>query len=93
MHRLPALPLVAAALLAAASGIAHAQHVTGGMGEPVRIGAFSAPGERIDGERRLTAPRASGQARTGLARRQGTAGQAVRPTGAPPARLPGRHLP
>lgn len=93
MHRLPALPLVAAGLLAVASGIAHAQHVTGGMGEPVRIGAFSAPAERIDGERRLMAPRTTGQARAGVARRQGTAGQAARPIGAPASRLPGRHLP
>ncbi|MFJ4290961.1 hypothetical protein ACIP1U_14400 [Cupriavidus sp. NPDC089707] len=93
MHRLPALPLVAAALLATASGIAHAQHVTGGMGEPVRIGAFSAPAERIDGDRRLAAPRASGQARAGMTRRQGSAGQAARPGGAPAAPLPGRHLP
>ncbi|MBP0620743.1 hypothetical protein [Cupriavidus consociatus] len=92
MHRFPALSLVAAALLAAASG-AHAQHVTGGMGEPVRIGAFSAPAERIDGDRRLAAPRGSRQARTGMTRRQGAAGQAARPNGAPAARLPGRHLP
>ncbi|MBP0628180.1 MULTISPECIES: hypothetical protein [unclassified Cupriavidus] len=92
MHRLPALPLVIAALLAA-SGTAHAQHVTGGMGEPVRIGAFSAPGERIDGERRMAAPHGSRQAKAGTARRQGSATQAARPNGAPAARLPGRHLP
>ncbi|MEM5429780.1 hypothetical protein [Cupriavidus oxalaticus] len=93
MPRFPALSLVTAALLAAASGIAQAQHVTGGMGEPVRIGAFSAPAERIDGDRRLAAPRGSGQARAGMARRQGSASQAARPNGAPAALPPGRHLP
>lgn len=43
MKTIPALFLMVSAGLAAA-GAAHAQRVAGGMGEEVRLGAFSEPG-------------------------------------------------
>jgi hypothetical protein len=48
--------MTAAWLLAAASsGNALAQHVVGGMGEPVRMGAFDARGQ-FEGQAMLAAP-------------------------------------
>lgn len=40
MIKICSIPLVAIAMLAATAGAARAQHVVGGMGEDVRIGAF-----------------------------------------------------
>ena len=83
--------MTAAWLLAAASsGNALAQHVVGGMGEPVRMGAFDARGQ-FEGQAMLAAPvsgKEKERARPTGARRVPAAGtRGVTPT------LPGKQLP
>ncbi|WP_354685083.1 hypothetical protein [Cupriavidus necator] len=93
MNKILSLSTLAMAMLAAA-GTAHAQHVVGGMGEEVRIGAFTdqAHGSRNRGPHDSrgfsTAKRAKAPARA--ADRQDARRTGVR---APAAALPGRHLP
>ncbi|RDK07513.1 hypothetical protein [Cupriavidus lacunae] len=92
MKILHPIPLMAMAMLTAVSGAALAQHVVGGMGEEVRIGAFSGPTHRING-------RAEGlrldSSKPDKGPRQSANQHAARPTGGhgPVPTLPGRHLP
>lgn len=94
MKSIHSLSLMAMALMAAASGAAHAQHVVGGMGEEVRIGAFSdqAHGNRNRG---LSDSRAFNAAKRDKGRTRSTERHDARPGSvrAPASSLPGRHLP
>ncbi|MBV8159215.1 MAG: hypothetical protein JO278_16260 [Dyella sp.] len=77
-------------LAAAGTGTALAQHVVGGMGEPVRMGAFDGRGQ-LDSQAVMTGPvsaKHKARARTTDARR----GPAASTRGGAQA-LPGRHLP
>jgi hypothetical protein len=78
-------------LAATSSGAALAQHVVGGMGEPVRMGAFDARGlidNQTAGQTGVAHGKGKPRARTTDAHRAPAAGTRV---GAPA--LPGRHLP
>lgn len=94
MKTIHSLSLMAMAMIAAASGTAHAQHVVGGMGEEVRIGAFSEPahGGRTRG---LSDGRAFNAAKRDKGRTRSSERHDARPgtVRAPASSLPGRHLP
>jgi len=77
-------------LAAASSGTALAQHVAGGMGEPVRMGAFDGHG-LIDGQAGQTGP-APGKGRARVRTTDTHAAPTTSTHGKVPA-LPGRHLP
>ncbi|QYY33181.1 MULTISPECIES: hypothetical protein [Cupriavidus] len=91
MKKIQTLTLMAMAVLATA-GTAHAQRAVGGMGEEIRIGAFSEPGH-ASRNRGFTADSRDGKAVQG--RTPTTVGQQPRRAGAraPAVPLPGRHLP
>jgi len=96
MNRIRVFPLMAVALLAATPGVSQAQHVVGGMGEEVHIGAFSGGQLNSDvGGRALPANRnhATGPNK-GLARPMGQHKvRAVSSRGTMPTLPPGRQLP
>ncbi|MGX6568847.1 hypothetical protein [Cupriavidus necator] len=91
MKKIHAYPLMAIAMLTA-SGAAFAQHVVGGMGEEVRIGAFSGPTHRTDSSRGTPTGRTDNTAKPG---RQAADPRSARPvsTRGPAPTLPGKHLP
>ncbi|GAB7548262.1 hypothetical protein CS8_079550 [Cupriavidus sp. 8B] len=95
MNKIFSFPLMAIAMLAATSGAAQAQHVVGGMGEEVRIGAFGGRADNYMGGRGL--PDSHGlnaagrdRVRTRAIDRHGAPATSAR--GKVPT-LPGRHLP
>ncbi|WP_427307236.1 hypothetical protein [Cupriavidus sp. H39] len=91
MTRICSLFVTVVAVLATA-GTAHAQHIVGGMGEAVRIGAFSEPGQASRNRGFAADSRAAkaGQERTrAAASQQPRRGDARASAGL----LPGRHLP
>lgn len=95
MKKIHAYPLMAMAMLAAASGFAHAQHVVGGMGEEVRIGAFAGPTYRSDLHHGVPTGRKFNTAKPGNTARQVADPRGARPASArgPAPMLPGKHLP
>lgn len=94
MKTIHSLSLMAMVMMAAASGTAHAQHVVGGMGEEVRIGAFSGPAHG-NGNRGLSDSRAFNAAKRDKGRTRSTERHDARPgtVRAPASSMPGRHLP
>jgi hypothetical protein len=95
MKKIYAFPLMAMAMLTAASGAAHAQHVAGGMGEEVRIGAFAGATLRGDSNRGVPNGRAFNAAKPAKGPARSANHQVARPLsvrGAAPT-LPGRNLP
>ncbi|WP_316149960.1 hypothetical protein [Cupriavidus sp. BIC8F] len=91
MKKIHAYPLMAMAMLTTASGAVSAQHVVGGMGEEVRIGAFAGPTHRTDSNRGVPAGRRFNTAKPGQAADPRSA-RPVSARGAAPT-LPGKHLP
>ncbi|NUA30112.1 hypothetical protein [Cupriavidus basilensis] len=95
MNKIYSFALMAIATLAATSGAAQAQHVVGGMGEEVRLGAFGGRADSHLGGRGLPdshGPNAAGRDRN---RTRAIDRYAVRATGAraKAPSLPGRNLP
>ncbi|AQV94410.1 hypothetical protein BJN34_10980 [Cupriavidus necator] len=95
MKYLHPISLMAMAMLTAASGAALAQHVVGGMGEEVRIGAFSSPTQGSHNNRIGSVGRRLDPSKPGKVLRQGANQHAAHPASArgPVPTLPGRHLP
>ncbi|RWA54136.1 hypothetical protein AU476_11665 [Cupriavidus sp. UYMSc13B] len=92
MKKIHAYPLIAMAMLTTVSGAAFAQHVVGGMGEEVRIGAFGGPTHDTDIKRGIPIGRRFNAAKPG---RQAADPRSARPISArgPAPTLPGKHLP
>jgi hypothetical protein len=92
MKKIRALSLAAMAMTAVAWGTAHGQHVVGGMGEQVRLGAFANYDSRnkvLDDRRGFSATKRD-KARARSADRHDVRPGSLR---APAGGLPGRHLP
>ncbi|QOT80325.1 hypothetical protein [Cupriavidus basilensis] len=95
MNKIYSFALMAIAALAASSGAAQAQHVVGGMGEDVRLGAFGGRGDNDLGGRSLPDSQGLNAARRDRNRARAIDRHAVRASGArgrTPS-LPGRNLP
>ena len=95
MIKICSIPLVAIAMLAATPGAAQAQHVVGGMGEEVRIGAFGGQADnhlagRVPPDKHGLNAAGRNEARTRAGDRQGVRAASTR---AKVPLLPGRHLP
>ncbi|MGO4158289.1 hypothetical protein [Cupriavidus sp. YAF13] len=95
MNKIYSFALMAIAMLAATSGAAQAQHVVGGMGEEVRIGAFGGRADNYLSGRGLPDSRGPNAAGRDRNRTRANDRHAVRATGArgKAPSLPGRNLP
>jgi len=80
-------------LAAASSGTALAQHVVGGMGEPVRMGAFDGRGLIDSPAAQTSQAPGKGHVRARTTRTQAAAPAATPSTHGKVPALPGRHLP
>ena len=95
MNQIYSFALMVIAMLAATSGAAQAQHVVGGMGEEVRIGAFDSRADNYLGGRGLPDSHGPNAASRDRNRTRAIDRRAVRATGAraKAPSLPGRNLP
>jgi len=95
MKKIRSFPLMALAMLAAASGAAHGQHVVGGMGEEIRVGAFASPAHHGEGNRNMADGRRFNTAKSGKGPARSANHDVARPMSVrgPAPSLPGRHLP
>lgn len=95
MNKIYSFALMAIAMLVATSAAAQAQHVVGGMGEEVRLGAFGGRADNYLGGRSLPDSHGLNAAGRDRHRTRATDRHAVRANGArgrTPS-LPGRNLP